>query len=456
VYRVLILLSMFFLMLACKSYSQSGPIKIFRYFDDFSYLLGSDSTDRKWYEKLKFIPFMKGSNVSIGGEMREMYQYFNNQNFGDVPSFFETDTEGFLWHRVMAHADFRLGKKWRLFTQLNSTFTFFKKNPLSDQIDENRLSLHQAFIRFDLNVKGDFIQVGRQEFGKGTQLIMGMREGPNTRLTFDALLFASEKKNRKIYSFIATPVISKTGVFDDERINEFIWALYMVNSVASSNIDLYYFGFHSTEREYLRVSGEENRQTIGLRLWKESKTVNFSLEAMYQFGSFNDLNISAYNISFLGDHQIAEGVSLGTMLNYISGDQDPQDMQLNTYNLLYSKPQFGLATPIGSTNIVNIKPFIEFDLFKKFKFIIGNYWIWRQSDEDGIYSPGGNQIRTGDNTISMNRFFGNQSTFEILYLLNANLQFFIDYAHFVPGGYVEETGVGETLHYFSLKTSFKF
>ncbi|MCI4651706.1 alginate export family protein [Phaeodactylibacter sp.] len=448
--------TIYFIVLMFPCFGQPGPIKIFRYFDDFSYLQQSDSLERNWYEKLKFIPLHGQSNISFGGEVREMYQYFDNQNFGDIPPFFETDSEGFLWHRAMVHSNLRFNKRWRLFTQLNSTYTLFKRNPLTPEIDENRLSLHQAFVRVDLTNEGDFIQAGRQEFGKGTQLIIGMREGPNTRLTFDAFLIGSERQKRNIYAFIATPVISMQGVFDDKWIDELIWTFYVVNKLGKDNLDVYYFGFHGSERVYNEIQSTEDRQTIGLRYWRESKGLNYSLESNYQFGNFNTQNISAYNISFEGDKAISDAIGIGMQLNYISGDQDPNDKRLNTYNLLYSKPQFGLAAPIGSTNLINLKPFIILFPFKKFRATLSNYWIWRQSDVDGVYTPAAVQIRPSILNDSDAKFLGNQSTLELFYALNTNFQFFLDYALFQPGAYVKNTGKGETLNYFSFKTSFKF
>ena len=176
--------------------AQPGPIKMFRYSDDFSYLLKNDTIEKTWNEHLKYIPLNHtGSiNLSIGGEVREQYQYFQNENFGDLPPNTEQDNNGHLWHRVMLHTDLRLGNQVRIFTQLNSTFAFGKQN-LVPQIDENQLSLHQAFIRLQSKkVSGLFSQIGRQEFGQGSEFVIAMREGPNTRLTFDAALVGFRTK----------------------------------------------------------------------------------------------------------------------------------------------------------------------------------------------------------------------------------------------------------------------
>lgn len=35
------------------------------------------------------------------------------------------------------------------------------------------------------------------------------------------------------------------------------------------------------------------------------------------------------------------------------------DGQLNTYNLLFSKPQYGLAAPISATNMITANPYMK-------------------------------------------------------------------------------------------------
>jgi len=130
-------------------FAQLSPIKLIRHFDDFSYLLDNDTLERTYPEKLKYLPLGNQPNfhISFGGELREQYQYFQNANFGDRPPNTPEDKNGHLWHRVMAHADLQLGQHWRLFSQLSSTFAFGKKT-IVPQIDENKLSLHQAFIEY--------------------------------------------------------------------------------------------------------------------------------------------------------------------------------------------------------------------------------------------------------------------------------------------------------------------
>lgn len=453
----LILIILF--LISVTSYSQPGPIKIFRYFDDFSYLKNNDTIPRKYFEKLKHIPLSRKIDISFGGEIREQYQYFKNSNFGDLPPNADPDKNGHLWHRVMMHTNLEIGKEWQIFGQLNSTFAI-NKTFLSPQVDENQLSLHQAFVDWRPTFgKGMFIRIGRQEFGYGSQHVIAMREGPNTRLTFDAILTGYESKKINLYSFYARPVISQLGVFDDNKNTESIWSLYTVSKLPIGSLDIYYLGYQSDENLYNYREGQETRHSVGTRYWiKKPNGFNLSIEGTYQFGKFSELDIHAFN--FTGDikYQLKNKASLapGLVVNFASGDKE-NNGQLNTYNLLFSKPAFGLAAPIGAMNIINYRPYLELRPIPKLKTTLSAYFMWRMRDTDGTYTPGRGQIRPNPMLINATdeTYIGKQFSMETMYTVNFNLSFGLDFGYFIPGKYVEETGAGEPITYFSLKAGYK-
>ena len=79
----------------------------------------SDPTRRTdpW-DIVKYVQLADGIFASFGGETRESYERFGNQNFGlSVPS-----PNGCLLKRYLLHADFHLGSCLRLWTELNSSF----------------------------------------------------------------------------------------------------------------------------------------------------------------------------------------------------------------------------------------------------------------------------------------------------------------------------------------------
>lgn len=455
--KILFLILFFFISLT--AYAQPGPIKIFRYFDDFTYLKDNDTIPKKYFEKLKHIPINKKVDISFGGEIREQYQYFKNSNFGDLPPNVNPDKNGHLWHRAMVHTNIEIGQEWQVFAQLNSTFAF-NKNFISPEIDENQLSLHQAFIDWRPSFgKGAFVRVGRQEFGYGSESIIAMREGPNTRLTFDAALVGYESEKWKLYSFYARPVISQNGVFDDNKNSESIWTLYAVSKLPIGFLDTYYFGYQSDGNLYNYRGGDEIRHSLGLRYWiRQRSGINMSVEGTYQFGTFGELDIRAFNIAGDIKFQLKKKVlpSPGLAFNFASGDKGNEG-QLNTYNLLFSRPAFGLSAPIGAMNIINFRPYVEFYPIPKLKGVFSNYFMWRMRNTDGTYTPGRGQIRPNPVLIdaSDETYIGNQLSLELLYTLNVNWSFGLDVAYFIPGEYVEETGNGKPITYFSFRLGYK-
>jgi hypothetical protein len=461
-YMKKVVLFNFFCLIFMKfgfSQAPSNPINMLRYNDNFNFVK-TDSI-KVGINKLKHIPLGKHSNISFGGELREQYQYFDNTNFGDIPPTASKQSIGQLWHRVMVHSNIELGKKTRLFVQANSTFRFFNPNPLTPEIDENQLSLHQAFIDYNFN-KHLMLRLGRQEVSYGNNRLLTFREGPNTRLSFEAVILKYHSEKRKIDLFAITPVISKPGVFDDQSFKEYVLGVYATETIVPKKLmlDYYFLNFLSESRKYNFKTGKENRQSIGIRAFSQNPKLNYELETTYQFGKFGSETISAFGISTDVHYKLIEKIKLeiGIVANYFTGDQNKSDKQLNTYNLIFSKPSYGLAAPIGSSNIINLNPYLKFSPIKKLSVYTGVYFMERQSNQDGTYSPGMAQLRPLPNIlfVSEQKQIGTQLALETTYSLNKNISFAIDGAYFLAGTYIRETGKGNNITYLAAKATFKF
>src|SRR5690349_23649077 len=83
-----------------------------RYDDDFSYL--RDPVCRKdFWDPLKYIPLNARGDwyLSLGGEIRERYERFNNPLWGQQPQ----SRGGFLLQRYLLFGDLHLGESVRIF-----------------------------------------------------------------------------------------------------------------------------------------------------------------------------------------------------------------------------------------------------------------------------------------------------------------------------------------------------
>ena len=119
------------------------------------------------------------STVSAGGQVREQYEWFANEEWGaEVP-----DANGYLLQRYMFHVDAQLSRNVRLYGELKSGIEVGRAGGPRPP-DEDHLDLHQGFV--DLSFGPVTVRAGRQELAFGSQRLVSVREGPNMRQTFDA------------------------------------------------------------------------------------------------------------------------------------------------------------------------------------------------------------------------------------------------------------------------------
>src|SRR5437867_4237624 len=160
------------------------PFKKLRYDENYEYL--RDPLRRADYlDAIKFIPLNTNQNwyLTLGGEIRERYEYYHNNLWGRGPQ----DNGGYLLQRYMAHADAHFGEYFRVFAQFKSSLED-GRNGGPRPTDEDDFDLHQAF--FDVRVPladADALtfRIGRQELAYGSSRLVSVREEPNVRRTFD-------------------------------------------------------------------------------------------------------------------------------------------------------------------------------------------------------------------------------------------------------------------------------
>ncbi|TDE48580.1 alginate export family protein [Flavobacterium sp. GT3P67] len=444
--------------LAFSSIKAQNKISLVRYDDNFTLL--KNDTLKKGFEKLKYIPLGENKFISFGGELREQFQIYNNTNFGDVPPTYQDRSPNQLWQRLMVHSNIELGNHFRFFIQLNSTLRLLNDNPIVPEIDENQLGLHQAFA--ELKLTNWNFRLGYQEMYYGNHRLITVREGPNTRQAFDGLVVKHKFKNGTIDFFAVSKIISKQNVFDDSSMHDGLYGIYGTNYFTNHKIGLDYYlvDFQSKARKYNYQSGFEDRQTMGLRLFSNLKTINFEFEGGYQTGKFNDLRIDAYSVLVDVNATVfpsKKGI-VGFAATLSSGDKNKGDNKLNTYNLLYAKPAYGLAVPIGASNIISLYPYIKINPTQKLNMLAQVFFMARNSNQDGTYSPGMIQNRPKPNAFfsSDKKTLGQFYVLETNYQQTKNLSFSFDASYFDGGSYPKATGNGKDVTYVSFKSTFKF
>jgi hypothetical protein len=362
-------------------------------------------------------------------------------------------------HRIMLHANLQWAQKFRIFAQLNNTMRFWNPNPFNSQLDQNELSVHQLFAEASV-APHTIIRLGRQEYSWGLERFVATKEGPNTRQPFYGATLKYQFQKNKFEAFLSNPIKMNVGAWDDVRSSEILGGAYYSHAFKPrrANLDLYYFFFESTLREYMFKKGLEKRHTIGFRLYSDLGPINYDVELAHQSGSFEQLDINAFMGVWDFNFSPVRYGYLGFSGNYVPGDVSDKDGELNTFNTLFARPPFGQTVALNITNTVNISPYLRYQDYKKWMVPARASFVNRESKAEGVYTPNMSPLRPlkTKNQISSASEVCDIYALDAQYFPTKHLSFQLEIGYCVAGDYFKETGLGQNVHYYALRNVYRF
>src|SRR5262245_3183869 len=432
-----------------------------RYNEDWSFFR-DESKRGDPLDRIKYIPLgREGWYVTVGGEVRLYYESFRNETWGSEP----VDNNGFWLQRLMLHADWHFGERVRVFSQL-------KSGEIEGRVggprppDKDNLDVHQLFVDYHFStekLRSLTLRVGRQELSFGSSRLIGFREGPNIRLSFDGVRLLVQYKLWTLDAFAVMPVEVDPGFFDDGPIHgQNLWGVYAVRPLQvigeNDKVDVYYFGLDKKRARFNQGSAREVRHTVGARIWNTRTPLDYNYEFAYQFGTFGKGRINAWTAASDTGYTF-EGARLrprlGLKADVTSGDKDPNNPDLQTFNALFPKgAYFGELSPVGPYNHMDLHPAINLKIHKQVELLTEWVWYWRTSTRDGVYGVPGNLERTGNT--SRERFVG-QSLYAGLHVdLDRHTTFDAVFARFLVGAFLRGVPPARDTTYFSAWLTYKF
>ena len=396
-----------------------------------------------------------GSALSAGGEVRQEYEWFANEEWGaEVP-----DHNGYWLQRYMLHVDARLSRRVRLYGELKSGIEAGRAGgPRAS--DEDRLDLHQAFV--DVSFDRMTVRVGRQELAFGSQRLVSFREGPNMRQSFDGGSVVVQRGRWRADGFGTRYVSTETGVFDDSSdTGRSLWGVYAVRSLGqdgTKGIDLYYLGYRRTAATFDQGRGRELRHSWGTRVWKTSTAIDYNFEAVIQTGRFANVTIRAWAIGSDTGYRIETAPGrprLGLRANVTSGDGDRNDDRLGTFNPLFPRGgYFGLIASAGPSNQMDLHPLLTLNPRDDLTVTTGWLFFWRHRMDDGIYTTSGTLLRSAEGTRS--RFVGHSPGIEARWQVKEYLSLTGNASIFTAGPFIRESGPARTIRFLAGWATYRF
>ncbi len=458
--------------------SPLSAIEFMRFDDDFSYLYGpKGSYEPSIFDPLKNIELGEDLRLSFGGDVRWRFESKRNEFLrpGSRPH------DDFLLERYAVHADLKYRDLARVFFE-GVHADVHGREDIVFFIHRNRFDLHQAFL--DVRVLGEDIpltvRVGRQELAYGNQRMISPWGWGRIRIRFDGLKVFWEGDNWDLDAWYTKPVVNDTTDFDETADDVSFFGGYATyKGIPKHELDFYLLGQHETIGRLNPNGrrGDKDVYTIGsafrLPLRPGARGFDYDLEVNGQFGDWAGDDILAWSVGGSAGYTFAEVAMkprLGMGFEIASGDKDPFDSNVETFDQLYRQPKdfLGYFVVTGRQNLnlvnVNLGAWLVED---KVKLNLYYYWMWLQQDRDALYVPSGltafrvpdgpmgtkeRRDVTGDSGSSL----GQEFDITLGWQIDAHSSVLFGFSHFWSGSFLDATGAGSDPEVYYCQYQIKF
>jgi Alginate export len=449
------------LLLTFVGVGQGAEPQVFathRYDDDWSAYCGR--VDQPVLDRLKCLPLPSeiGGHLSFGGEWRERFEAVDSPDFG-----IGTSSDEYILHRLLLHADLQFGHAVRVFAQLGYHDESGRDGGPAPT-DRDAADLQQGFVDASLPL-GDgraTLRAGRQEFTLGSSRLVAVRESPNVRRSFDGVRVTWQDGAAHADAFYLRPVAIERGAFDDEPDrDELLWGLQVAGKsrlLRGGRFEAYYLGYHRNDASFASGTADERRHSLGLRLSGRRQAVDWNLELVGQVGDFGGDDIRAWTVASDTGYTFADvrfRPRLGLKADIASGDGDPQDGRLETFNALYPNPTyFSEASLITPANFVDLQPSLTLTFHPGASLLIGWNLLWKQRAADAFYTTPP-PLTPLSGSAGGSTEIGQQVRLEPRWAITPRVELRAAFVHFDAGAAVRQAG-GRDVDFGMLSAAFRF
>ena len=414
---------------------------------------------------LKYIPLNQSGSayLSLGGQVRVRTEFWDSFGFLQAPS--REDTFGLL--RVRLHSDLYAGPHFRFFVEGKSALSTHRGLPGGKRILEvDHLDLQNALI--DLKAPagddGSFtLRVGRQELQFGKQRLISPLDWSNTRpRSFDALRGILKMGDWRLDAFFGNHVRVRQYEFNRHDSGTAFFGAYLTGKVGQRGwtADAYWLGLDRDRSVFGGVGGQEQRQTVGARLaGKAAGGFDFDLEGAFQFGdqAGRDIRATMWGSQFGWTFtQASSRPRLYIGFDFASGDGDPSDGGLGTFNQLFplGHAYLGFIDFVGRQNILDLNGGLSLRPAGKLNLRVDLHHFWRAEDADALYNAGGGVVRAGFPGSS--KSVGTELDFTLSIPVAKGVAASAGVSRFFAGDFIRQTGPDDDMTFAHIGIQYTF
>lgn len=467
-----------------SSFASSQPVAAppytpVRWNENYSYLKNASKRNDP-FDSVKYISLgAEDAYLSLGGQARYRFEHFSNENFGAV----ENDW-GYALQRYLLHADLHLGPNIRVFAQGKASLVDDGRDPVAPATaisprgtDTDEIDFQQLFADVILPLSdraSTTLRFGRQDLIYGSQRLIGPLDWTNARRTFEGgkASFSIDRKHT-IDAFLVRPVVVDKDELNDGDGDTTFGGVYATLAVpetcleGGNKLEAYALGLWKHIKNAAGPDNDRDTYTLGLRFSGAPKPCDYDIELDYQFGqNGGNGEVGAYSLATEVGYTFAgcpKTLRLFVGFDYASGDDDPTDSDIETFNQLFPTGHlfFGYIDAIGRQNIVDLHPGVEVTLAQNKQYVqklalrAEHHFFWRASEDDGLYNVAGGLSRADSGTDE--RSVGSESDLFINWQVDRHTAAYVGYSHFFAGDFISNTtGPDDDIDFFYAAVTLTF
>jgi hypothetical protein len=405
---------------------------------DFSYLADpakrTSPLDAMHYISLGLGP---DSYISLGGAIREQAWTQNNESHGLKAPLQNT----YDLQRIMGDVYVHFDRHFAVFAQVARTDAFDKITPSNTDRTDGRLQQGFLELKEELGPAQVTTRVGRQEILLGSGRFVWVNDSSGDRTTHDGARVHIENTPIGTLDFVATrPVTSTLEPFTDFDQHAGTFASAYASQPFFANqlhVDEYYFYRHNIGAQYDGLTGNEERNTVGGRLWGAYGWLKYDSDFAYQFGAFDNKEISAFGTSTRVVYTLEDVTwqpAFEFQTSYFSGSNGPNSRTSSTFSAPFPRPTMlnyvGLET---LENLIEAYPALIVNPLSNLAFRFGPQFLWRASVFDDVYISRTTPLTATVSAKDRASFIGTNLIATATWNVTANISIFAEYLHEIAG-----------------------
>lgn len=333
-------------------------------------------------------------------------------------------------------------------------------------IDQNHSDLLNLFAEaklFDINDRGAYVRVGRQELLYGSQRLISPLDWATTRRTFEGIKTYWHGEKWDVDAFWVRPVNIFTGRFDAADPKRDLIGLWTTHRPKKGQaIDMYYLFLEQNAAVAAAVPagrrGGQNINTIGSRYHGDHCHFLWDMEYMGQFGTVGNEALTAGSATTGVGYHFAHAQMnpiFWLYYDYASGSADGG--RGGTFNQLFPFGHYymGYLDLVGRRNIHDLNMQLSLHPAKWITFITQSHFFYLDTPRDALYNAAGAPIRrlpAGANA----KHVGNEIDFFLDFRLTQHQNVFVGYSKLFAGEVIRESGNTRSPELFYMQYNFRW